>query len=58
MDELKLLIRLRLLACYCEYTIMTLVISTKINLKVEDDPIAKEVQRKAFAPTHFNVFMS
>jgi hypothetical protein len=37
---------------------MKLVISTKSNLKVEDDPIAKEGHRKAFAPLHFKVFMS
>jgi len=42
----------------CDYTMMKLVISTKSNLKVEDDPIAKEGHRKAFAPLHFKVFMS
>jgi hypothetical protein len=28
----------------CDDTMMTLVISTKINLKVGDDPVVKEVQ--------------
>jgi len=37
---------------------VTSVISTKINLKVEDDPIAKEVHREAFAPLHSNGYVS